>query len=461
MVRPVDTIGFGLGPANPDTFLTALGSRDDWRDLQVGGALCLNFYEVFTKPGVSYRCGFFGPAERLLYSMGHRVELVPGGFRQMAPILAKFSPRIMVVQAAPPDEAGTISLSLHLGATRPELVRAGEDPDRLLIVEVNPNLPRTKSLPPQFDNTIPLDLVDVLVETNAVPFALADPLTDEVDAAIARNALSYVKNGSTLQTGIGAIPNIVATELAKGPLGGFGVHSEMFTNGLMRLHKAGKVTNDAKGAFDGVSVTTFALGTSELYGWLDGNARGRLPPGGDGERPHRHRPERQPRLHQRGPRARPLRPGGGRQHRRQADLGRGRPRGLHVRRRSAPRRTLARLPPLDDGARRQRRVPDRRAPDGRLGRLHAASSHARRRHGVRGRRANRPDRARTGASPRRHRPPRLPQGPAYDGRPDRARAELGVPPRSAMPHGCLSSRLPASACWATRGTWPDAGRSRR
>lgn len=272
MVRPVDMIGFGLGPANPDTFLTALGARDDWQDLQLGGALCLNAYEVFTKPGVVYRCGFFGPAERLLHSMGHRIELVPGGFRQMAPILAKFSPRVMVVQAAPPDDHGNINLSLHMGATRPELIRAGTDPDRLLIVEVNPNLPRTKSLPPEFDNTIPLDVVDVLVEANAVPFALVEPPTDEVDAAIARNALSYIKNGSTLQTGIGAIPNIVATELAKGPLGGFGVHSEMFTNGLMRLHQAGKVTNDAKGVFDGVSVTTFALGTPELYGWLDGNA---------------------------------------------------------------------------------------------------------------------------------------------------------------------------------------------
>jgi len=271
LIRPVDMIGFGLGPANPDTFLTALGARDDWQDLQLGGALCLNFYEVFTKPGVSYRCGFFGPAERLLHSMGHRVELVPGGFRQMAPILAKFSPRVMVVQAAPPDEDGMVNLSLHMGATRPELIRAGEDPDRLLIVEVNPNLPRTKSLPPEFDNTISLDVVDVVVETNATPFALTEPPTDEVDAAIARNALAYVKNGSTLQTGIGAIPNIVATELAKGPLGGFGVHSEMFTNGLMRLHQAGKVTNDAKGVFDGISVTTFALGTPELYGWLDNN----------------------------------------------------------------------------------------------------------------------------------------------------------------------------------------------
>ena len=64
---------------------------------------------------------------------------------------------------------------------------------------------------------------------------------------------------------------MVATKLAQGPLGGFGIHSEMFTTGLMRLHQAGKVTNGAKGVFDGVSVTTFALGSSELYRWLDGN----------------------------------------------------------------------------------------------------------------------------------------------------------------------------------------------
>jgi acyl-CoA hydrolase len=271
LVRPVDTIGFGLGPANPDTFLRTLGTRDDWEDLQLGGALCLDFYDVFTKAGVRYRCGFFGPAERLLLSMGHRIELVPGGFRQFAPILAGFAPRIMVAQGAPPDESGRVNLSLHMGATRPELLRAGQDPDRLLIVEVNPQLPRTATLPPEYDNTIPLELVDVLIESDAVPFALTEPPTAEVDSAIATHALAFVKEGSTLQTGIGAIPNIVATELASGALGGFGIHSEMFTTGLMRLHQAGKVTNSAKGVFDGVSVTTFALGTAELYAWLDGN----------------------------------------------------------------------------------------------------------------------------------------------------------------------------------------------
>ena len=176
----------------------------------------------------------------------------------------------MVVQAAPP-EGGAVNLSLHLGGIRDELLRAGRDPDRLLIVEVNPHLPRTKSLPPEYDNTIPLDAIDVLVESDGVPFALTEPPADEADDAIARIALSYVRDGSTLQTGIGAIPNIVAAELARGPLGGFGVHSEMFTTGLMLLHQAGKVTNDAKGVFDGVSVTTFALGVAELYQWLDGN----------------------------------------------------------------------------------------------------------------------------------------------------------------------------------------------
>jgi acyl-CoA hydrolase len=270
LVRPVDRIGFGLGPGIPDALLAALGAREDWEDLRLGGALCLNLYEIFTRPGVTYRCGFFGPAERFHHSQGHRVELVPGGFRQMGPIMGRFAPRVMVVQAAPP-EGGSVNLSLHVGGTREELLRAGRDPDRLLIVEVNPNLPRTRSLPPTYDNTIPLDAVDVLVESDGAPFALADAPADAVDEAVAGHALTYVQDGSTLQTGIGAIPNIVATELARGPRGGFGIHSEMFTSGLMHLHQAGKVTNDAKGVFKGVSVTTFALGVAELYRWLDGN----------------------------------------------------------------------------------------------------------------------------------------------------------------------------------------------
>jgi acyl-CoA hydrolase len=271
LIRPRDTIGFGLGPANPDAFFTALGKRDDWEDLTFGGALLLGFYTVLSHPNVSYRCGFFGPAERILLAQGANVELVPGAFRQFAPILRRYAPRVMTAQAAPPDADGMVKHWLHLGATYDELVMAGRDPDRLLVVEVNPHLPRTCSLPPQFTNTIPLDLVDVVVEADGVPYALDQSPPDDIDASIAERARTFIVDGSTLQIGIGAVPNMVASELSSEPGGSYGIHSEMFSDGLMELHKSGKVTNTSKGLFNGVSVTTFALGSSALYAWLDGN----------------------------------------------------------------------------------------------------------------------------------------------------------------------------------------------
>ncbi len=270
LVRTRDAVGFGLGPAIPDAFMTALGGRDDWEDLVLGGALLLGLYEVLGRPGVSYRCGFYGPVERYYLSQGARIDHVPGGFRQFGPILARFSPRVMVVQTTPPDRHGQLNLSLHYGATRDELLRAGRDPERLLVVEVNPNLPRTGCLE-GYPNTLPLDAVDVVVEADGQPFALAEAEPTEVDRAIAAHALAFVSDGVTLQTGIGGVPSMVATLLAQADGGGYGVHSEMFTDGLMRLHLAGKVTNTAKGEFQGVSVTTFALGSADLYHWLDDN----------------------------------------------------------------------------------------------------------------------------------------------------------------------------------------------
>jgi acyl-CoA hydrolase len=271
LIRPRDTIGFGLGPANPDAFFTALGARDDWEDLTFGGALLLGYYTVLSHPNVSYRSGFFGPAERVLLAQGANIELVPGGFRQFAPILRRFAPRVMTAQAAPPDADGMINLSLHLGATYEELVMAGSDPDRVLVIEVNPHLPRTCSLPPEFTNTLPLDLADVVIEADGAPFALTQAPPDDIDQAIAERARSFIVDGATLQIGIGAVPDMVASQLAEGTGGSYGIHTEMFTDGLMHLHLAGKVTNDAKSVFNGVSITTFALGSSELYRWLDGN----------------------------------------------------------------------------------------------------------------------------------------------------------------------------------------------
>ncbi|HTI75748.1 MAG TPA: acetyl-CoA hydrolase/transferase C-terminal domain-containing protein, partial [Mycobacterium sp.] len=118
-----------------------------------------------------------------------------------------------------------------------------------------------------------VDEIDVLVRSTDAPLALpgGEASPTDVDKAIAQHSVSYVPPGATLQTGIGSIPSQIATLLAEGDAGDYGLHSEMFTDGCMRLHRAGKVTNARKGQYDGVSVTTFAFGSPELYEWLDGN----------------------------------------------------------------------------------------------------------------------------------------------------------------------------------------------
>jgi acyl-CoA hydrolase len=269
-LEPTDTLGIPLGPGQPPGFMAALGERDDWADLRIYGALLLAWSEAFTHPHVHYLSGFFGPVERALRDQGANISFAPADFRRFEPLLEQQAPRVMATVAAPPDDAGWCSLSLHAGGTVKELARAGADPDRLLVVETSPRFPRTLGLRPDYPHAIHMDDVDVLVATEAEPFPLPEPEPGDTDAAIAEHARSFIADGSTLQTGIGTIPSAIVGRLADGEGGDYGVHSEMFTNGLMRLHEAGKISN-RKGQFDGVSVATFAGGSPELYEWLGGN----------------------------------------------------------------------------------------------------------------------------------------------------------------------------------------------
>jgi acyl-CoA hydrolase len=271
LVRATDSMVVPLGPGAPTALLHALGRRDDWIQLEVFGGLLLDLYALFSKPGVRYLSGFFGPAERVLIDAGADIEFVPADFRRFATLAEQFSPRVMTTTATPPDEHGNMSLSLHAGATVRELHRAAADPDRIVIVEANAQYPRTMGLPPEHSHALHVEEVDVIVPGDRPPYVLEDPPATDVEHAIAACARSFITDGCTLQSGIGGVPSSVISLLAHEDGGDYGVHSEMFTTGLMHLHQAGKVTNARKGQFDGVSIATFALGTAELYAWLDGN----------------------------------------------------------------------------------------------------------------------------------------------------------------------------------------------
>jgi len=269
LVHSVDSLAMPLGPGQPPAFLEALGRRSDWEELRIGGALLSVLTDLFSHPNVHYLSGFFGPLERLLRDSGANIGFAPADFRRFEPILEADPPRVMATAGALPDADGRVSLSLHAGANVQQIHRAGADPERLLVVEVGPAFPRTYGVGDHL-HSVHLDEIDVLIESEKEPIVIDDPPPSDTDRAIAEHVRSFVPDGATLQTGIGAVPSVVASLLAEGDGGGYGVHSEMFTTGLMQLHRAGKVTNQ-KGTFDGVSVATFAGGTRELYEWLHEN----------------------------------------------------------------------------------------------------------------------------------------------------------------------------------------------
>jgi acyl-CoA hydrolase len=270
LLETTDTLGMPLGPGQPPAFLRVLGEREDWTDLRVYGALLAVGTELFSRPNVHYLSGFFGPLERALRDSGADIGFTPADFRRFGPLMVRQAPRVMTTVATPPDADGWCSLSLHAGGTIGELRRAGADPDRLLIVEVSDAYPRTFGLG-EHRHALHVDEIDILVRSTDAPLALPEGKPTDVDDAIARHAVDFIASGATLQVGIGSIPNQIATLLAEGDGGDYGLHSEMFTDGCMKLHRAGKITNARKGQYDGVSVTTFAFGSPDLYAWLDGN----------------------------------------------------------------------------------------------------------------------------------------------------------------------------------------------
>ncbi|MGD1013256.1 MAG: acetyl-CoA hydrolase/transferase C-terminal domain-containing protein [Acidimicrobiales bacterium] len=277
LVRPVDTLGLGLVTSTPVGLLKELSNRQDWEDLTVSGGLILGVFDVFLHPNVHYRSSFYGGGERHYQSQGADIQFVPSFFRHYGLLIQHLAPRVMMMQGAMPDANGNVSLSLYNGAHLAEFLAAGRDPNRVLIVECSPHFPRTLALE-GFSNEIALEDIDVVVYSDEYPTALGKDVSTSEDMAIADYAAAFVHDGCTLQTGIGAVPNLVAEALVRRDGGDYGVHSEMFTDGLYQLCASGKVTNARKPIHRGDSVITFALGSQDMYEFLNENERVRLAP---------------------------------------------------------------------------------------------------------------------------------------------------------------------------------------
>jgi acyl-CoA hydrolase len=277
LVRAEDTLAVPIVTGQPAALLAALGERDDFQNLSIFGGLLIEPYAVLKRQGVRLASGFFGPLERLLKAEGARIEYLPADFLGWERYARAARPWVVASALAPMDEHGFFSLGLHSGATFQAFRAAARDPERVAIGEIVRDMPRVLGLGRYGGHRIHVSELDCVIESDRAAFVLPEGPPGPEDESIARHVEELIEDGSTLQIGIGAVPNIVARLLAEGRKGDFGIHTEMLVDGIMHLHRAGKVTNH-KGIFDGFSIATFAAGSRALYDWMHENPEVRLLP---------------------------------------------------------------------------------------------------------------------------------------------------------------------------------------
>ncbi|HRO41867.1 MAG TPA: acetyl-CoA hydrolase/transferase C-terminal domain-containing protein [Flavipsychrobacter sp.] len=167
---------------------------------------------------------------------------------------------VAIVHVSPPDIHGYCTLGTSIDAALTAVRTA-----KKVIAQVNPQMPRT-----QGDGHIHFSKFDSMVwEDAALPEVNYGDKVDDVAKKIGENVATLIEDGSTLQMGIGAIPDAVLRSLSNHK--GLGVHTEMFSDGVIPLVESGVITNEHKKIRRGKIVTTFAAGTRKLYDFVDDN----------------------------------------------------------------------------------------------------------------------------------------------------------------------------------------------
>lgn len=196
-----------------------------------------------------------------------RADFTPVFFSEVPELLATTLPvDVALLQVSEPDEHGYCSYGVSCDYTK-----AGAECAKIRIAQVNKNMPRIMG-----DNFIHISELDYLVPQDAQLIQLAPPKIGDVQRKIGENIASLVKDGDCLQLGIGAIPDAVLLFLKDKK--DLGIHSEMFSDGVVELIEAGVITNKYKQIDKGQCVATFLMGTDRLYDYVNDNPSVRLMP---------------------------------------------------------------------------------------------------------------------------------------------------------------------------------------
>ena len=253
----------------PDAFDKALAERvRDLREVNIRGCLSMRPRAVLEADPGCERVSFFnwhlGGYDRKQCDSGMQ-SYIPCNLGEIPDYYRRFidPPDMMVIKTCPVDARGYFNFSasnLWHGAVASRA--------KVVIVEVDPALPYVHGI----DNGLHMSEVDYVIDGGGQPLPeLPNAAPTDVDRAVARLIAAEIEDGACLQIGIGAMPNAVCSLLAESGVRDLGIHTEMLTDGIIDLYRAGVVTGSAKTSHPGKMVCTFALGSKSTYDTIHDN----------------------------------------------------------------------------------------------------------------------------------------------------------------------------------------------
>ncbi|MCP4590426.1 MAG: GNAT family N-acetyltransferase [bacterium] len=265
LIKSGDHIFVGSGAAAPTPLLVGLTEhRDQLLDHEVVHILTLgDAPHVHPDLATVFR-------HNALFIGGNTRKAVQDGYADYTPIFLSEIPGMLrsgripvdvaLVQVSPPDRHGFCSLGVDVGVSR-----AGIAACKVLIAEVNNQMPRTHG-----DTFVHADRIEVMIETDRPLHEMPTRSGGEDARRIGRHVAELIEDGSTLQMGIGAIPDAVLEFL--GDKKDLGIHTEMFSDGAIELIEKGIINNRRKTLHRGKAVVSFVMGTRKLYDFVADNA---------------------------------------------------------------------------------------------------------------------------------------------------------------------------------------------
>ncbi len=263
-IKPGQRIFIGTGVAEPLELVRALTKRAyELPDSEIVHLLTFGEAPYAHREMAQYfRINSFFIAENVR-------DIIQEGLGDYTPIHLSDIPRLFdsgqlpldaaLIQVTPPDERGMCSLGVSV-----DIVKSAAANASLVIAQVNPNMPRTHG-----DSAIHIHEIDVLVPVNEPILEVHEGAEDEETRPIAEYLASLVEDGSTIEVGIGKIPQALLRFLkSKKDLG---IHTEMITDGIVDLVQSGAVNGRRKKVDKGKVVCSFCLGTKKLYDFIHDN----------------------------------------------------------------------------------------------------------------------------------------------------------------------------------------------